>query len=50
MPPKPAKQPPRATRSTIKLTFTVEVAGDKMSGKAKLGVFGTATLTGERVR
>ena len=35
---------------SIKLTFTVEVAGDKMSGKAKLGVFGTASLTGERVR
>jgi hypothetical protein len=35
---------------SIKLTFTVEVVGDKMSGKAKLGVFGTATLTGERVR
>ncbi|MEA3178004.1 MAG: hypothetical protein QOI59_1527 [Gammaproteobacteria bacterium] len=34
---------------SIKLTFTVEVDGDKMSGKAKLGVFGTATLTGERV-
>jgi cytochrome P450 len=35
---------------SIKLTFTVEIDGDKMSGKAKLGVFGTATLTGERVR
>jgi carbon-monoxide dehydrogenase large subunit len=35
---------------SIKLTFTVEIDGDQMSGKAKLGVFGTATLTGERVR
>jgi hypothetical protein len=34
----------------IKVTFEVEVQGDKMTGKAKFGVFGSGALTGERVR
>jgi carbon-monoxide dehydrogenase large subunit len=34
----------------IKVVFDVEVEGDKMTGKAKLGVFGTSSLTGERAR
>jgi hypothetical protein len=34
----------------IKVVFDVEVKGDIMTGKAKLGVFGTSSLTGERVR
>lgn len=33
----------------IKLTFDVKVEGDAMSGKAKLGMFGNANLTGERI-
>jgi cytochrome P450 len=33
----------------LKIVFDVEVQGDKMTGKAKLGVFGSATLTGERI-
>ena len=32
----------------LKIVFAVEIQGDKMTGKAKLGVFGTAALTGER--
>jgi hypothetical protein len=34
----------------IKVVFDVEVKGDNMTGKAKLGVFGTSSLTGQRVR
>jgi cytochrome P450 len=34
----------------VKIVFDVEVKGDNMTGKAKLGVFGTSSLTGERVR
>jgi cytochrome P450 len=34
----------------IKVVFDVKVEGDKMTGKAKLGVFGSAPLTGERAR
>jgi len=33
----------------VKVVFDVEVKGDNMTGKAKLGVFGTSSLTGERV-
>ena len=32
----------------IKVVFDVKVDGDQMTGKAKLGVFGTAELTGVR--
>ena len=34
----------------IKVVFDVRIEGDKMTGKAKLGVFGTAPLAGERAR
>jgi hypothetical protein len=34
----------------LKVVFEVKVEGDKMTGKAKLGMFGTASLTGERAR
>ena len=33
---------------TLKYDFTVE--GDKLTGKVKMGIFGTAKLTGERIR
>jgi len=33
----------------MKLEFTAKVEGDKMSGNVKLGMFGNASLTGERV-
>jgi hypothetical protein len=33
----------------MKLDFTAKVEGDKMSGNVKLGMFGNASLTGERV-
>lgn len=33
----------------ITLTFDVEIAGSAMTGQAKLGVFGTADVTGQRV-
>ena len=33
----------------IKLSFEAKVVGDKMTGKAKLGLFGSAALTGQRV-
>jgi hypothetical protein len=33
----------------IKVTFDVAVAGDTMSGTAKMGFFGKAPLTGERI-
>lgn len=33
----------------INLSFEVKVAGDKMTGSAKLGMFGKAALTGQRV-
>jgi len=32
----------------MKLEFTAKVDGDKMSGNVKLGMFGNASLTGER--
>ena len=32
----------------MKLEFSANVAGDKMSGNVKLGMFGNAALTGER--
>jgi hypothetical protein len=32
----------------MKLEFDANVAGDKMSGNVKLGMFGNAPLTGER--
>ena len=31
------------------LEFTATIAGDKMTGNCKLGAFGNAALTGERV-
>jgi hypothetical protein len=33
----------------MKLEFAAKVDGDKMSGNVKLGMFGNASLTGERV-
>jgi hypothetical protein len=33
----------------MKLEFSAKVDGDKMSGNVKLGMFGNASLTGERV-
>ena len=33
----------------MKLEFTAKVDGDKMTGNVKLGMFGNASLTGERV-
>ena len=33
----------------MKLEFDANVDGDKMSGNVKLGMFGNASLTGERV-
>jgi len=33
----------------IKLSFEAKIEGDKMTGKAKLGLFGSAALTGQRV-
>ena len=33
----------------MKLEFTAKVEGDKMTGNCKLGMFGNAALTGERV-
>ncbi|MBI1199343.1 MAG: hypothetical protein GC203_15895 [Phenylobacterium sp.] len=32
----------------MKLEFTAKVEGDKMNGNVKLGMFGNASLTGER--
>jgi carbon-monoxide dehydrogenase large subunit len=32
----------------IKLSFDVKVEGDQMTGKVKLGIFGSAALTGHR--
>ena len=34
---------------SIKLSFDVKVAGDAMTGKVKLGMFGSAELKGRRV-
>jgi hypothetical protein len=34
----------------IKLTFEVTVAGDKLAGKVKMGLFGTFDVRGERAR
>jgi cytochrome P450 len=34
----------------LKIVFDVKVAGNQMTGKAKLGVFGSAALTGDRIR
>ena len=36
------------TPMPMKLDFSATVAGDKMSGNVKLGMFGNAALTGER--
>ena len=33
----------------MKLEFTAKVEGDKMTGNCKLGMFGNAALSGERV-
>jgi hypothetical protein len=33
----------------MKLEFTAKVEGDKLSGNVKLGMFGNASMTGERV-
>ncbi len=33
----------------MKLEFDAKVEGDKMTGNCKLGMFGNASLTGERV-
>ena len=33
----------------MKLEFDAKVDGDKMTGNVKLGMFGNASLTGERV-
>jgi hypothetical protein len=33
----------------MRIDFEATVAGDSMTGKAKLGMFGSAPLTGERV-
>ncbi len=33
----------------LKLEFTAKVDGDKMTGTAKLGAFGSAPLTGQRI-
>jgi cytochrome P450 len=35
--------------TSITLTFEVKIDGDKMTGTAKLGMFGKSTLTGQRV-
>jgi len=32
----------------IKLTFDVRVAGDRLSGKVKMGLFGTFNVAGQR--
>lgn len=32
----------------MKLEFTAKVEGDKLSGNVKLGMFGNASMTGER--
>lgn len=32
----------------IKLTFDVQVAGDQLSGKVKMGMFGTFNVVGQR--
>jgi hypothetical protein len=34
---------------SIKLSFEANVQGDEMTGKVKLGMFGSAGLTGKRV-
>jgi carbon-monoxide dehydrogenase large subunit len=34
----------------VTLKYNVEVDGDRMAGKVKLGMMGTAKLTGERVQ
>ena len=34
---------------SIKLKFEVKVDGDQMTGNVKLGIFGNAKLTGQRV-
>ena len=36
--------------TSIKLSFDVKVEGDQMNGKVKLGFFGSAALSGHRVR
>lgn len=37
------------TPMPMKLEFTAKVEGDKLSGNVKLGMFGNASMTGERV-
>jgi cytochrome P450 len=34
--------------ASVKLSFDVKVAGDQMTGKVKLGIFGSAALSGQR--
>jgi carbon-monoxide dehydrogenase large subunit len=34
----------------ITLKYDLTVAGDKLTGKVKMGIFGTAKLTGDRIR
>jgi cytochrome P450 len=34
--------------ASVKLSFDVKVAGDQMTGKVKLGIFGSAALSGHR--
>ncbi len=33
----------------IKLSFDVKIEGDQMTGKVKLGLFGSAALSGRRI-
>jgi carbon-monoxide dehydrogenase large subunit len=33
----------------LTLKYDIEFAGDSLTGKAKMGMFGSAKLTGERV-
>jgi hypothetical protein len=34
---------------SVKLSFEVNVDGDKMTGSVKLGMFGKAALSGKRI-
>jgi len=38
-----------STPMPLRVDFEVTVSGDRMSGTAKLGLFGTAPLSGERI-
>jgi carbon-monoxide dehydrogenase large subunit len=33
----------------ITLNYDIAVAGDRLTGKVRMGIFGSAKLTGERV-